>query len=156
MRTLLALITIILLSSCGSQKPLVIGKDKIVKDSVIVTRSYETVYDTIKIAADSASVKKDLDELTERPVTVKSKSGRSSVTLSRKGNEIIATSYCEELEEKIAKQKELIEIQRERIEQLTTTQQVEVKYVPWYWKAGMFLLIALNILQFFKSKIPFL
>lgn len=164
MRTLFAFILIIVLASCGSQKPVVIGTESTVKDSVIVTRTFETYVDTITVASDSSKITARLQDLNETPVVVKSNSGRSIVSLSRKGNDITATSNCEQLEQEIELQRELINTQKERIETLKITQQIDVPYVPWYWKLGLgasllmnlILLIAV-VLLFIKSnlKIPF-
>jgi hypothetical protein len=164
MRTLIAFILIALLASCGAKKPTIIGMDRQVKDSVIVTRTFETYLDTIQIPSDSSTLTARLEDLKEVPVVVRSSNGRSSVSLSRKGNNITAQSNCEQMEQEITLQRELIDTQRERIEKLTITQKIDVPFVPWYWKLGigtslllnLILLIAVVIL-FIKSnlKLPF-
>lgn len=156
MRTLIAFILVVFLASCVSKKPVVIGQESTVKDSVIVTRTFETVYDTITVPADSSQITKNISDITETPQEVVSANGRSRVSLMRKENQIIATSYCDELQQEVEIQKELIEVQRQRIEQLITTQQIEVEHIPWYYKALFWSLLVMNVLQFFKSKIPFL
>ena len=132
MRTLIAFIAIILLASCGSKKPLTVGIDTVVKDSVVITESFVTVYDTIIIPRDTMTIIVPLEDLNFKPKTLKSKDGRSSVSLSRKQNNIIATAICDSLEQIIAHQERTIKEQRFRLEQKTIKPEpIIIKESPW-------------------------
>lgn len=132
MRTLLALIVIVLLASCGAKKPTVIGRDVTVKDSVSVTSSFEPAVQTFTIPAESTGVSATIDELTEKPVT--NTTGNITATLSRKRDQINCECHTEELEKQIEWLKETIQYERSQTKTETITQEVEVKYTPLYVK----------------------
>ena len=135
------------MASCGSQKePVTVGREVQVKDSVVVTERTEVVFDTITIPEDSATIKALIRTLDERPRTVSSNNGRASVTLSRKRDTIYATANCE-LEERIVELENIMtEILHTKQRTEVITREVEVEYVPWYyrtlaWLGGIVLLI---------------
>jgi hypothetical protein len=165
MRAVVSILLVLILSSCGARKPRLVSTDRVIKDSVIVTKRYETYYDTVSIAADSVKLTTPIEKLNETPITLTSPSGRSRVSLSRKGNQITGTSHCNELEELVAMQREIIDSQRFRIDELKEVKEVTVDKVPFLYQVGMiislvsnFLLLIAVVFLLFKSNIkrPFL
>jgi|GEM_PF-4854548 len=160
MRAVYIIAIAILLTSCGAKKPVLLNQSRTVKDSVVVTRSFEKYLDTVSVLADRSQISLLIDAIKEIPVKVTSDTGRSSVSLQRKGNLITATSDCNAYELEIELLRQVLTIERERFEQLEQTYEVEKKFVPWYWKIGLYgslginaLLLIAVVFLFVKSKI---
>jgi hypothetical protein len=144
MRTLLALIIIVLLASCGSQQPVFVGKDTVVKDSTVTTESFQTRIDTIYVPGDTVRLVADIDRISEKPIIVDN--GRIMASLSRKLDKIQVECLVDDLEYQIELKDKIIEklISSTKTETITLPP-VEVPYVPWHieilaWIGGLSLL----------------
>lgn len=131
MRTLLALIIIVLLASCGAKKPVFIGKDTIVKDSTVTKESVTTRIDTIYVPGDTVRLVADIDRISEKPIIVDN--GRIMASLSRKLDKIQVECLVDDLEYQIELKDKVIEtlIKSTKTETITLPP-VEVPYVPWH------------------------
>lgn len=163
MRTILAILAFILLTSCGGQKRPIVNTVSTIDSTYTVkeTRKRDTI---ISVPFYKIGVSALVKDLNEKPV-VKT-DGRASVSLRKVNDTIYADAICDSLELEIELLEETITTLRERrTDTIKTLPPVEVKYIPWYieilaWAGGLlFIFLGYKLIKLIiklNLKIPFL
>lgn len=163
MRTFIALLAFILLTSCGGQKRPIVNTVSTI-DSTYTTKQIRKRDTIISVPFYKIGVSAPVGDLNETPVT--KSNGRASVNLWRLNDTIYANAVCDSLELEIELLEETITTLRERrTDTVKTLPPVEVKYIPWYieilaWAGGLlFIFLGYKLIKLIiklNLKIPFL
>lgn len=154
MRIVLLLIAIVALSSCG-RKPLCTEVHTVVKDSTFTTVTFKPIDTIIRIPKDSVRIQTLVSELTPIPLVKNSANGLKAV-VKREGDQILFDCIADSLQAEIQLLQKEIENFRSVKTQTIKTQEIPVKYVPWYTKTlawiGGLLLGSLGLYLILKFK----
>lgn len=146
------LITMLLVISCKSTKPLTQQFTTVVKDSIF--KKVITV-DTLKILrkADTAQLQVPIHQLQQTPIVQQSKTAR--LTLAKQNGQILAKCECPELKAALEIQKEVIthykELNQSQKELLIQREKYIPKLVKWLAIVGG-ISIALILFKVFVKK----
>lgn len=117
------------MTSCGSKKITSTSSEKI-KDSVSVKTTVTPRDTTIVIPANYASVSANINDLSEKPLQVKS--NNLTASLKKEGNVITAECKLDELLLRISLMEKLIEIYERNEKSSNELVTVPVNQTPWY------------------------
>lgn len=125
------IVIVLSMVGCGSTLPTT-QTISTVKDSTWTETRYVKKDTTITIPGDTTIIRIPVTQISETPII--RKSGRSSASIKRVGDELEITAICEQYEKNI----ELLETQIKQLQKIVELTEkkttIPVKYVPWYTK----------------------
>lgn len=155
MRSLIAIIAFVLLTSCGGQKrPVVTTVNTI--DSTEVEKTVRFRDTLIAIPSYKVDVAVPVNELTSQPVTRQNE--RAKIELFKKDDVVYATASCDSLELQLKLRDSIIKSLRTvRTDTKVTLPPERIKYVPWIvkalaWIGALFLLFVVGrvVMKFYN------